>query len=327
MPHSILLALTRLGYEAIIFDYQKYLSKLDGNRFLRKAASITDNFLFKKKCLDINRHFIQSVEDFRPQLVIIIKGLHILPVTLQKIKQTGIPVVNWHVDDPFNPRYITPYSDENFILYDIHFSLRPHLFEEYLKKGTKRVEYLECCFDPTIFYPLNFTQNGKYDVSFVGTWSKTRERWMKYISPCFRVYVWGGSWWRAKSLRKEPNIHLMYRSAVLEDYSRVVSESKICLNFLTLENRDQTNLRNFEISACKGFQLCNRTQQLTTIFKENEEICLYETEQELIDKIRYYLKHENERIEIAKKGFEAVTNQEHTFLSRCKQVISTVEDL
>lgn len=327
MPHSILLALTCLGYDPIIFDYQKYLTKLDGNRLLRKVAAMTDNFLIKKKCLDINRHFMQIVEDFRPQLIIIVKGLHVLPETLQRINQIEIPVVNWHVDDPFNPRYATLYSDENFTLYDIHFSSRPHLFEEYHGKGARKIEYLEFSFDPTIFYPINIIQEGKYDVSFVGNWSKHREQWIKGLSAFFKVYVWGGSWWRAKTLRKEPNIYLMHRSAVLEDYSRVVRESKICLNFLTLENRDQSNLRNFEIPACKGFQLCNRTQQLTNIFKEDEEICLYETEQELIDKIRYYLKHENERIEITKKGFEAVTQQGHTFLSRCKQLISAVEQL
>ncbi|MCK4500347.1 glycosyltransferase [Candidatus Babeliales bacterium] len=327
IPHSILLALTRLGYEAIIFDYQKYLSELDGNRLLRKAASITDKFLFKKKCLNINQHFMQIAEDFSPQLIIIVKGLHILPETLQRINQIGIPVVNWHVDDPFNPRYITPYSDESFTLYDIHFSSRPYLFEEYQGKGARRVEYLEFCFDQTIFYPLNSIQIGKYDISFVGNWSKNREQWIKCLSPFFKVYVWGGSWWRARTLRKETNIHLMHRSATLEDYSRVVCESKICLNFLTLENRDQSNLRNFEIPACKGFQLCNRTEQLKNIFKEDKEICLYETEQELINKIRYYLKHKDERIEIAKKGFEAVTQKGHTFLSRCKQLVSTVEAL
>ena len=90
MPHSILLALTCLGYDAIIFDYQKYLTKLDGNRLLRKVAAITDNFLIKKRCLDINRHFMQIVEDFRPQLIIVVKGLHILPETLQRINQIGL---------------------------------------------------------------------------------------------------------------------------------------------------------------------------------------------------------------------------------------------
>ena len=49
--------------------------------------------------------------------------------------------------------------------------------------------------------------------------------------------------------------------------------------------------------------------------------------EELINKIRYYLKHENERFEVAKEGFEAVTKQGHTFLSRCKQLVSTVEEL
>lgn len=324
MPHSILLALVRLGYDAIIFDYQKYLSRLDGNMLLKKAASLIDNYLFHRRCLDINCHFTRIIEDFRPQLIIIVKGSHILPETLKKINRFSIPCVNWHVDDPFNPRYITPYSDENLTLYDIHFSSRPHLFEEYRNKGARRVKYLEFCFDPTIFYPINSIQNIKYELIFVGNWSKNREQWIKDLAPFFNVCVWGGSWWRARSLRQETNIQMMYRSATLEDYSRVVSNSKICLNFLTLDNRDQTNLRNFETPACKGFQLCNRTAQLINIFKEDEEISLFDSKQELIDKIRYYLKHENERIEIAKKGFENVIKNDHTFLMRCKQLICDV---
>ncbi len=325
MPHSILLALTRLGYDAIIFDYQKYLCKLDGNRIFKKVGHIIDKFFFEKRCLDINRCFLQCVQDFKPNLVIVVKGLHVLPKTLQKVREVGIPIVNWHVDDFFNPKYITPYSDEVFKLYDIHFSSRPHLFEEYRRRGANRVEYLEFCFDPTIFYPLGSAQDSSnllYDVSFIGNWSISRERWIKSLSPFFKIYIWGGSWHRAKTLKKEPNIHLMYRRADLEEYSRVVSRSKICLNILTKENRDQTNLRNFEIPACRGFQLCNRTQQLLNIFREDEEIALYETEQELIDKVRYYLKHENERIKIANKGFNAVINGAHTFLSRCKDVVS-----
>lgn len=322
MPHSILLALTRLGYDAIIFDYQKHLSRLDGNMFLKRSASITDNFLSQKRYSDINRHFTRLIEDFRPQLIIIVKGLHVLPETLKKINQIGIPCVNWHVDEPFNPRYITPYFDENFTRYDIHFSSRPHLFEEYRKKRARRVKYLEFCFDPTIFYPINSMQNNKYELSFVGTWSKSREQWIKALSPFFKVCVWGGSWWRARSLWRVANIQIMYRSAALENYSRVVSNSKICLNFLTLDNRDQTNLRNFEIPACKGFQLCSRTEQLMNIFKEDQEIALYDGKQELIDKIRYYLKHENERMEIAQKGYENGVKNDHTFLMRCRQLVA-----
>jgi spore maturation protein CgeB len=326
MPHSILLALTQLGYEAVIFDYQKYLCKFDGNRIFKKAAHIIDKFFFEKRCLNINSYFLQHIEDFRPNLIIVVKGVHVLPKTLQEIKQIGIPVVNWHVDDFFNPRYTTPYSDEVFRLYDIHFSSRPHLFEEYWQRGANRVEYLEFCFDPTIFYPLDSVQNRKllYDVSLIGNWSKSREQWLKGLSPFFEIFIWGGSWHHTTTLKKEPNIHIMYKRADLEDYSRVVSKSKICLNILTKENRDETNLRNFEISACKGFQLCNRTQQLLSIFKEDEEIALYGTTEELIDKVRHYLEHEDERNEIAKKGFEMITSGEHTFLSRCKEVVSKV---
>nr|CAJ71380.1 hypothetical protein kustc0635 [Candidatus Kuenenia stuttgartiensis] len=330
MPHSMLLAFTRLGYDTIIFDYQKYLSfhQFSINRIVNKLCYVLDQFYFKKRCTEINTKFIQQVEDFLPDLIIVMKGLHVLPESLEKIKKLGISVVNWHVDDFFNPLYTMPYSKEAFTLYDIHFSPRPHLFEEYRRLGAKNVEYLGVCVDPNAFYPVSSVSgNFQCDVSFVGSWSKNRENLLKKLH-LFNVQIYGSGWHRAVvSFRGIPNIHLMNKSVHLEDFSRVIKRSKICLNILTIENRDQTNLRNFEIPACKGFQLCNRTPQLLKIFKEGEEIALYENEQELIDKIRYYLDHEEARIKVAENGFKAVINGDHTYKSRCKQLISAVESV
>ncbi len=327
MPHSVLSALTRLGYDAVIFDYRKYLSNLDGNRYLKKAANITDKIFFEKRCRDINRHFLQQIDNFKPDLILVIKGMHIVSLTLEKIAQIGVPVVNWHADDFFNPVWVTPYTADTFKLYDIHFSSRPHLFPEYKNKGAKQLEYLEFCFDPTICYPIEDNTQEKYDITFIGTWSKIRQRQIKNLARFFKIHIWGGSWHYMKKMPGAKNIRLMYRRADLENFSRVVNNSKICLNFLTPENRDQTNLRNFEIPACQGFQLCNRTDQLAKIFKHDHAIALYQTEQELIDKARYYLEHQNERLEIARQGFGIVTNDNHTFLSRCKQIIFAVESL
>ena len=329
VSYSILLALTRLGYSVIIFDYKKHLSlsKVEDNRFLRKMGFVLDQLFFKKRCTEINKSFLQCIEDFSPDLIIVVKGLHVLPESLKKIKKNGIPVVNWHGDEFFNPIYIMPYSRESFVLYDIHFSQRSHLFEEYRKQGGGNIEYLEHCVDPTVFYPINsISGNHPCDVSFIGSWSKKREHLLKKLY-MFNVHIYGSSWHRAAIFRRAPNILFMNKGVYLEDFSRVVSMSKICLNILTEENRDQTNLRNFEIPACRGFQLCERSTKLTEIFKEGEEIALYEGEQELIEKIHYYLSHEFERIKIAENGFKAVIQGGHTYESRCKQLISVVEAL
>lgn len=326
-PNSIFLALTRLGYNTIIFDYQKFLpySKSWDNRFLNKIAHILNKFQLEKACLEINRKFTQLIEDYLPDLVIISKGLHILPESLREIKRKGIPVVNWHSDDFFNPLYLMPYSKESFSLYDMHFSSRPHLFEEYRQLGVKNIEYLEVCVDQNCFYPIN-TFAGKFqcDVSFIGSWSKNRENLLKNLST-FEVHIYGSGWYRSiVRLKGRSNMRFMNKCVYVEDFSRVVSMSKICLNILTVENRDQTNLRCFEIPACKGFQLCNQTPQLQKLFKEGEDIVLYENEKDLVEKIQYFLQHEYKRFKIAENSYNVVM-QNHTYDHRCKQLISMVE--
>jgi len=327
MPHSIMLSLTKLGYKSIIFDYAKYTSNLNGNLLLRRLGFMMNRYFFKSICTRVNDNFLKLIDSFEPQLIIVVKGFHLQPRVLHKINKKGIVVVNWHVDDPFNQRYITLNSHDNLALYDIHFSSRPHLFLEYEKQGAKKVEYLEFCYDESIFYPIKTDKNKRYDVSFVGNWSKYREQMIKHIAPFFEVHVYGGSWWRASSLKGEKNVYLKNKRADLEEYSRIVSRSKVCLNFLTYENRDQTNLRNFELPACGGFQLCNRTDQLEKIFKKDLEICLFDSKNEMIDKIKFYLKNNIEREKIANAGSELVALEKHNFTSRCSQVLESAESL
>lgn len=330
MPHAILLAMTRLGYSALIFDYQKYLTfpQFSINRVFNKVGYLLDKFYFEKRCMEINKRFIQHIEDFLPDLVIVVKGLHVLPESLEKVKKYGIPVVNWHCDDFFNPSYMMPFSKDAFALYDIHFSPRSHLFEEYWRLGAKNIESLGVCVDPNSYYPINSAFDGfQCDVGFIGSWSKNREHLLKKLH-MFDVHIYGSSWHRASvRFKRISKIKLMYKSVYFEDFSRAIKRSRICLNILTLENRDQTNVRNFEIPACKGFQLSERSIRLTEIFKEGEEIALYEDEEELVDKIRYYLQHENERIKIAQNGYKAVIARGHTYDARCKQLISVVESV
>lgn len=196
------------------------------------------------------------------------------------------------------------------------------MFDEYRKLGAKNVVHLEICFDPTVFYPIRLVpKNCIYDVRFVGSWSKNRERLIRKLSQ-FKVTVCGSGWYRATSLRGIPNTSLMYKCVYLEDFLRVVGMSKICLNILTIENRDQINLRSFEIQACGGFQLSNRTPQTMKTFKEGDEIALYEDEEELVDKVKYYLEHERTMISV--NGFSAVTNGKHTYESRCRELMESV---
>ena len=53
----------------------------------------------------------------------------------------------------------------------------------------------------------------------------------------------------------------------------------------------------------------------------NETFYIYKDTDDLINKIRFYLKHEQDREGIIDKGYEYIS-QNHTFINRIEEIIS-----
>jgi len=69
--------------------------------------------------------------------------------------------------------------------------------------------------------------------------------------------------------------------------------------------------RIFEGMSCKKLVITDRlskNKQLEDIFIENEEIVFYDTKEEALDKINYYLNNDEEREAIAENGYNKVVN-------------------
>ena len=48
------------------------------------------------------------------------------------------------------------------------------------------------------------------------------------------------------------------------------------------------DLRNFEIPMCGGVELCRYNKELASYFEDGKEMVFYETNEELVDKARYF---------------------------------------
>ena len=329
MPRAFSQALWQLGYQNTIFDYTKFLAPCNANRLARKMHQCLDKIHYTHRLRAINDSFLELTLSFRPELVMVFKGLDVLPDTIHSIQQLGIAVINCHVDEFFNPTYTRPYSAESFGLYDMHFSMRPHLFDEYRKKGARAIGFYECGYDPSVFYPVSV--NGqpipRCQVSFVGSWSPYRAELIKSLAGLSaQLHLWGWGWNRARrELSKYPNIRIWNRLAYLEDFCKVVVGSDICLNILTPANRDQTNLRNFEIPACGGFQLATRSDQILQTFTEDQNIACYDSPEELRSKVIHFIEHPDQRKAIQLAGHQLVTAAGHTFTDRCRAVLQQVQ--
>ena len=82
-------------------------------------------------------------------------------------------------------------------------------------------------------------------------------------------------------------------------------------------------LRIFDIMGAGGFVLTNYQEDLLSFFTPGEDFVYYEDRQDLMEKIAYYLTHEEERRAIAKSGHDKV-KENHTYLLRLKEIIHTV---
>ena len=98
--------------------------------------------------------------------------------------------------------------------------------------------------------------------------------------------------------------------------------SKISLSFLRKANRDLHTSRTFEIPACGGFQLSERTEEVLNFFEEGKEIECFSSLDELRDKITYYLKHESRRLRIAAAGLERGRRSRYRFTDRLETILN-----
>ena len=87
-----------------------------------------------------------------------------------------------------------------------------------------------------------------------------------------------------------------------EEYYRILSKSKISINFSYGIDCHQVKGRIFDSIFYECLVLEEKNSQITNLFEPNKEIILFENKEDLVDKISYYLKNDLERQNICKNA-------------------------
>jgi len=137
------------------------------------------------------------------------------------------------------------------------------------------------------------------DLLFVGWLSERRKNILKKISSQFNCLA---------------------TAAYGEDLVRLANRAKIVLNIHAEDFRD-TETRVFETLGCGSFLL---SEQLSSENPFSErELVQFENIEDLMEKIRYFLEHDEEREAIAEQG-HASALKNHTYARRARQIIETI---
>ena len=90
---------------------------------------------------------------------------------------------------------------------------------------------------------------------------------------------------------------------------KVFACSKINLNITLRSITSGIPLRCFDIMGMGGFLLSNYQPELAEYFVNGEEMVMYESIPDLLDKVQYYLSHDEERSAIAANGQKKVLSE------------------
>lgn len=123
---------------------------------------------------------------------------------------------------------------------------------------------------------------------------------------------------------KPRGVHNMGPADYYRDMPYIFKLSRINLNITLRSITNGIPLRGYDILGSGGFLMSNYQVDLARHFIPGEDYEYYESRKDLMDKIGYYLKNEDERKCIAKNGHDKVT-REHTFDVRVKQIIDIVK--
>lgn len=104
---------------------------------------------------------------------------------------------------------------------------------------------------------------------------------------------------------------------------KVFRRSRINLNITLWGIQSGVPLRAFDIMGSGGFLLSNFRVDFLDCFVPGEDFVYYEDKDDLRRKVDYYLKHEDERMAIARNGHDKVAAA-HTYRHRVKEMLETV---
>lgn len=103
----------------------------------------------------------------------------------------------------------------------------------------------------------------------------------------------------------------------------VFNRSKINLNITIRSIQSGLSQRIWDVMGCGGFLLTNYQEELPEYFEIGKDLECYENISDCIQKIQYYLAHDDIRREIAANGYKKVKAM-HTYTIRIAQILKSL---
>ena len=301
--------LVQLGHEVRLFPYRRNNALYKNT--LTKAA-------YQRL---ISRRLERRCRDWRPEIVLVIKGGPIAPDLIRRVRsETGARFVNFFPD---NPLWMLPF--ECLEAYDVFFTKERYALRALQSVGLRNLHYLPMYCVPALHYRVTLTAEDQQRfgaaVSLVGSRYDYRERLVRALADR-PLRVWGSGW---RGVRDPVVRRLVAGGPVFgRDKLAVYAASTLSLNpHHPMNDIVGVNTRAFELAAAASCQVADFKEDLSTLFKPDEEVLVYRDLGELARLLDHFLARPDEARAIGDNARRRAL-AEHTLHHRVEEMLSVI---
>lgn len=259
---------------------------------------------------ELYKQILYRVDVFKPDFLMVYKGNSFDMEFIRQLRSLGVQTVNIYPD--CSPH---AYGEAHRIAvgeYDLVISTKP--FHRALWQDV--YGYSNVCnfvpqgYDPALHLVASPPVAQPYDVALVATWRPEYGGLIRRLAELLaghgvKMAIGGNGWVQRRD--EFPADWVFAGELQGRSYINWLRQGKICVAPVTREvlingvrqPGDEDTTRTYELAAAHCFFIHRRTDFVKTLYDENEEVPLYDTPEELAEKILHYLAHPDERARMA----------------------------
>jgi spore maturation protein CgeB len=315
------------GFRAVYYFFEQSVVEAFQN-----AGHYCETFTLKNG-LNALRLMNQSLQ---PDLILTMAGLKMSKPILEFLKQTNVKSAIWMTEDPYYMDWTLPLST----YFDYIFTIDQAALEQYKNLGHPHVYHLPLGTDTRVFHSKPVSEEFTSDICLVGVPYSNRIELIEILlkRTDYRIQIVGRGWgkhnhgWITNSERDLDLVNAWVKPETVVNY---YNGSKIVLNihrpFDEKYNKNRMgimaksiNNRTFDAASCEAFQLIDSKEDLFNHFEEGKEIVSFQDKNDLLEKVHYYIAHDEERKQIAQQAKKRVLAS-HTFQHRIDHLLMKVQ--
>jgi spore maturation protein CgeB len=287
----------------------------------------------------MDKLFVQQVTNYKPDVVVVFKGMEISKRSLIQIRKRCVKLVNYNFDHPFTHfsrgtgnRYVT----EAIPYYDLHITYSTFIAQQLRERFTIPVAVIPFGFHLSanqLAEVVNADLVEIPDICFVGNPDELRVELLKSLMrEKLRVHVYGFGWEQKLPASEFLVIHPpktpgSYWSDTLE-FWQVLRQYRVQLNFFRPHNEGSHNLRTFEVPAVGGILLTPDSIEQRQFFESGKEVFFYTDFASLLDQCKKLLAMSNQEIlQLRAWARERSVCQDYSYAHRTRDLMKLITDL